>query len=165
MTNLTWLNLRDNGIADLSPLVANSGLAQGDEVDVRGNPLSASSYSTHVPALQRRGVDVLFDPDPENVAEYDAPTLVAQHDDRVVVMGVPGRLRTDRIDFEALAQAFFTHYEDAFDYLMVLSNLPGITETTSIIRITAYIFRSGTPLRARASPCIRETRRWDRRAG
>ena len=55
--------------------------------------------------------------------EYDAPTLVAQHDDRVVVMGVPGRLRTDRIDFEALARAFFTHYEDAFDYLMVLSNL------------------------------------------
>ena len=124
LTNLTRLGLRDNRIADLSPLVANSGLAQGDEVDVRGNPLSASSYSTHVPALQRRGVDVLFDPDPENVAEYDAPTLVAQHDDRVVVMGVPGRLRTDPIDFEALAQAFFTHYEDAFDYLMVLSNLP-----------------------------------------
>ena len=128
LTNLNSLDLRDNGIADLSPLVANSGLAQGDEVDVRGNPLSASSYSTHVPALQRRGVDVLFDPDPENVAEFDTPTLVAQHDDRVVVMGVPGRLRTDRIDFEALARAFFTHYEDAFDYLMVLSNLPGIRD-------------------------------------
>ena len=124
LTNLTWLNLRDNGIADLSPLVANSGLAQGDEVDLRGNPLSASSYSTHVPALQRRGVDVLFDPNPETIEEYDTPTFVAQHDDRVVVMGVPGRLRTDRIDFEALARAFFTHYEDAFDYLMVLSNLP-----------------------------------------
>ena len=54
-----------------------------------------------------------------------APTLVAQHDDRVVVMGVPGRLRTDPIDFEALARVFFTHYEDAFDYLMVLSNLWG----------------------------------------
>ena len=124
LTNLTRLGLRDNRIADLSPLVANSGLAQGDEVDVRGNPLSASSYSTHVPALQRRGVDVLFDPDPENVAEFDAPTLVAQHDDRIAVMGVPGRLRTDPIDFDALARAFFTHYEDAFDYLMVLSNLP-----------------------------------------
>ena len=124
LTNLNSLDIRDNRIADLSPLVANSGLAQGAEVDVRGNPLSASSHSTHVPALQRRGVDVLFDPDPENVEEYDAPTLIAQHDDRVVVMGVPGRLRTDRIDFEALAQVFFTHYEDAFDYLMVFSNLP-----------------------------------------
>ena len=40
-------------------------------------------------------------------------------------MGVPGRLKTDPIDFEALARVFFTHYEDAFDYLMVLSNLPG----------------------------------------
>ena len=38
-------------------------------------------------------------------------------------MGVPGRLRTDPMDFEVLARFFFTHYEDAFDYLMVFSNL------------------------------------------
>ena len=125
LINLTRLNLRRNRIADLSPLAANSGLAQGDEVDVRGNPLSAISYSTHVPALQGRGVELLADPNPETIEDYDAPTFVAQHDDRVVVMGVPGRLRTDSIDFEALAQVFFTHYEDAFDYLMVFSNLPG----------------------------------------
>ena len=117
------LSLRNNRIADLSPLVANSGLAQGDVVEVRGNPLSRSSYREDIPALQGRGVEVIFDPDPEILVDYDAPTIVAQHDDRVVVMGVPGRLKTDPIDFEALAQVFFTHYEDAFDYLMVLSNL------------------------------------------
>ena len=120
LTNLTRLDLRNNRIADLSPLAANSGLAQGTEVDVRGNPLSTISYSIHVPALQSRGVDLHADP--ATIVEYDAPTFVAQHDDRVVVMGVPGRLKTDPIDFEALARAFFTHYEDAFDYLMVLSN-------------------------------------------
>ena len=120
LTNLTRLDLRNNRIADLSPLAANSGLAQGTEVDVRGNPLNTFSYSIHVPALQSRGVDLHADP--ATIVEYDAPTFVAQHDDRVVVMGVPGRLKTDPIDFEALARAFFTHYEDAFDYLMVLSN-------------------------------------------
>ena len=122
---LRKLSLRNNRIADLSPLVANSGLAQGDVVEVRGNPLSRSSYREHIPALQGRGVEVIFDPDPdpETLEEYDAPTFVAQHDDRVVVMGVPGRLKTNPIDFEALAQVFFTHYEDVFDYLMVLSNL------------------------------------------
>ena len=122
LTNLTRLNLRGNRIADISPLAARSGLAQGAEVDVRDNPLSTISYSIHVPALQSRGVDLHADPNPATIVEYDAPTLVAQHDDRVVVMGVPGRLKTDPIDFEMLARAFFTHYEDAFDYLMVLSN-------------------------------------------
>ena len=135
LNNLTELYLFGNGIADLSPLVANRGLAQDAKVDVRGNPLSASSHSTHLPALQRRGVEVLFDPDPDSVEEYDAPTLVAQHDDRVVVMGVPGRLRTDRIDFEALARVFFAHYEDAFDYLMVFSNL---TESELLDHIYDY---------------------------
>ena len=124
LNNLTRLSLRNNSIADLSPLAANRGLAQGAEIDVRGNPLSTISYRESIPALQARGVQVISDPNPETIVEYDAPTFVAQHDDRVVVMGVPGRLRTDRIDFEALARVFFTHYEDAFDYLMVLSNLP-----------------------------------------
>ena len=60
LTNLTRLELNDNSISDLSPLVANTGLGSGDEVDVRNNPLSATSRDTHVPALQTRGVDVRF---------------------------------------------------------------------------------------------------------
>ena len=60
LTNLTGLYLSTNSISDLSPLVANTGLASGDEVDVRGNPLSATSLNTHIPTLQSRGVEVLF---------------------------------------------------------------------------------------------------------
>ena len=82
LTNLTWLNLDkniitdisplsnltgletlwlfDNTISDLAPLVANTGLGSGDEVDVRYNPLSDTSLNTHIPALQGRGVNVLF---------------------------------------------------------------------------------------------------------
>ena len=60
LTNLTVLRLSRNSISDISPLVANTGLGSGDEVDVRNNPLSATSLNTHIPALQGRGVNVQF---------------------------------------------------------------------------------------------------------
>ena len=58
LTNLTNLYLSRNNISDLSPLVVNTGLGSGDEIDVRNNPLSTTSLNTHIPALQARGVDV-----------------------------------------------------------------------------------------------------------
>ncbi|MDE2799117.1 MAG: leucine-rich repeat domain-containing protein [Gemmatimonadota bacterium] len=60
LPNLTDLYLSRNTISDLSPLVANTGLGSGDEVDVRNNPLSATSLNTHIPILQGRGVNVQF---------------------------------------------------------------------------------------------------------
>ena len=54
------------------------------------------------------------------------PIVKQQHDDRVVVMSIPGSLETSEIDFELVAQTFFTHYHDAFDYLMFFSNLEDI---------------------------------------
>ena len=60
LTNLRNLDLGNNSISDLSPLVANTGLGSGDEVDVRNNPLSTTSLNTHILALQGRGVTVLF---------------------------------------------------------------------------------------------------------
>ena len=62
LTNLTYLRLGNNSISDLSPLVANTGLGSGETVDARGNPLNSASHQTHIPALQGRGVIVLFDP-------------------------------------------------------------------------------------------------------
>ena len=61
LTNLTHLELPFNSISDLSPLVANAGLGSGDEIDVRGNPLSYQSIHTHIPTLQSRGVTVESD--------------------------------------------------------------------------------------------------------
>ena len=81
LTNLTWLNLWDNRIWDISalkdltnlesvllgnnlifdlaPLVANTGLGQGDSVDLRiGYALNDTSLNTHIPALRARGVTV-----------------------------------------------------------------------------------------------------------
>ena len=61
LTLLTRLNLSDNRIFDLSGIVANTGLGNGDVVDVRNNLLNFQALSSHVPALQSRGVDVRID--------------------------------------------------------------------------------------------------------
>ena len=61
LTNLGSLNLSENSITDISPIVANTGLGNGDIVWLEGNPLNSASINTHIPALQRRGVDVRFD--------------------------------------------------------------------------------------------------------
>ena len=55
---MTWLNLTGNLVSDVSPLVANTGLGNGDSVNLRGNRLSALSLDTHIPILRRRGVTV-----------------------------------------------------------------------------------------------------------
>jgi len=61
LTSLRWMRLAENKISDLSPLVANTGLGSGDEINMKGNPLSYHSIHTHIPALQSRGVTVEFD--------------------------------------------------------------------------------------------------------
>ena len=48
----------------MAPLSANTGLGRGSQVDVTNNPLNAASQSTHIPALQARGVSVSFVPSP-----------------------------------------------------------------------------------------------------
>ena len=60
LTNLTSLSLSGNSISDISPLVANTGLGNGDLVDVTDNPLNDASINTHILALQSRGVTVEF---------------------------------------------------------------------------------------------------------
>ena len=61
LINLTMLRLRDNNISDIPPLIANTGLGDGDTVNVQGNPLSYQSIHPHILALQNRAVTVEFD--------------------------------------------------------------------------------------------------------
>ena len=71
LTNLTDLYLSRNNVSDLSPLVANMGLGEGDEIDLKNNPLSATSINTHILALQGRGVDVRFGASKPGVEEIE----------------------------------------------------------------------------------------------
>ena len=58
LTNLTSLRLQNNQIEDLAPLVANTGLSDGDVVYLAGNPLSDQARNEQIPALEARGVNV-----------------------------------------------------------------------------------------------------------
>ena len=84
LTNLEFLGINTNVISDLAPLVANTGLGSGDEVDVRNNPLSTTSLNTHIPALQGRGVNVLFGASKPAVDEKETrmPSPVVKENER-----------------------------------------------------------------------------------
>lgn len=70
LTNLFFVGLWDNNISDISPLVANRGFGQGEEVSVSENPLSKASIEIHIPALESRGVEVHFSNLKPVLAEY-----------------------------------------------------------------------------------------------
>ncbi len=61
LVSLKWIDLSSNNVSDLSPLVANTGLGNGDTVYISQNPLSYRSIYTHIPVLQNRGVTVYFE--------------------------------------------------------------------------------------------------------
>jgi len=88
LINLRVLSLRNNNISDLSPLVANTGLGSGDGVDVRENPLSATSITMHIPTLQNRGVNVQFDA-PQSVSIPDANLRAVIEDSLGKASGAP----------------------------------------------------------------------------
>jgi len=64
LTNLEKLNLKDNQVTDLTPLVEisnNGGLGKGDEVRLKGNPLDltpGSKACADIQALRDNGVKV-----------------------------------------------------------------------------------------------------------
>ena len=60
LTNLWELYLSDNNISDISPLVENSGLSQGDTVDLMNNPLGTTSVNVYILQLEEERVDVKY---------------------------------------------------------------------------------------------------------
>ena len=66
LTQLTTLALRDNWISNVSFLVDLAQLRASTSLQMlylQGNPLNDTAVSTHIPWLQRAGVDVRFDND------------------------------------------------------------------------------------------------------
>jgi hypothetical protein len=58
LASLAELDIAGNQIGDISPLVENEGLSEGDNVDLRWNPLSSDSINIYIPQLEARGVTV-----------------------------------------------------------------------------------------------------------
>jgi Leucine-rich repeat (LRR) protein len=58
LINLSLLKLRYNQITNILPLVNNSGLGEGDIIDLNDNPLDSLSINEYIPVLENRGVFV-----------------------------------------------------------------------------------------------------------
>ncbi|MFC1525995.1 leucine-rich repeat domain-containing protein, partial [Candidatus Latescibacterota bacterium] len=61
LDQLRLLSLNTNNVTDVSPLLDNTGLGAGDLIDLTDNSLNEEAYSTHIPALEARGVEVTYD--------------------------------------------------------------------------------------------------------
>jgi internalin A len=60
LASLSIVSLRDNRISDISALVRNVGIGAGDDVSIDRNPLSDIARNTQIPALEQRGVRVVY---------------------------------------------------------------------------------------------------------
>ena len=60
MTELEWLELDNNEIADITPLLENLDLGEGDFVDLRHNQFKDNLAKVHSTVLEGRGVMVLI---------------------------------------------------------------------------------------------------------
>ena len=60
MRKIAKLFLHNNNIVNIEPLVVNSGIDDGDSVELRNNPLNSKSINNYIPRLERRGVTVHY---------------------------------------------------------------------------------------------------------
>ena len=60
LTELEEVYLGYNQLTDLVPLVDNAAFAAGDHLDARNNPLSPVALDEQIPALEARGVTVVY---------------------------------------------------------------------------------------------------------
>ena len=63
LANLKHLTLNNNRISDISPLVENSGIGEGDIINISNNKLDLAEGSedmANIKALQDRGVEVIY---------------------------------------------------------------------------------------------------------
>jgi len=101
--NIRCLNLADNRITDISPLLSNDGLGSEDSLDLSGNPLSEASRDG-IKQLEERGVTVITaaesTPEPAATTEPaaipgDGPTTVEVDGDGgilYIIYGILGGL-------------------------------------------------------------------------
>ena len=77
LDNLEILFLQRNLIKNIKPLVANTGLGEGDAIYLHGNPLSDQARNEHIPALKVRRVAIILQAAPSR--GYPAKLNVEAH--------------------------------------------------------------------------------------
>ena len=78
LTDLECLELSHNQISDIKPLVDSPGLSEGDNVNLKDNPLSTTSIEVYIPQLEERGAKISWTlPEPEQRVTFLDPNLEA----------------------------------------------------------------------------------------
>ena len=145
-TGLDTLNLVDNNIEDIQPLVDNAGLGTGAAIDLRGNPLNDQSRDVHVPALEARGVSVHVQPTTNMDVDADG---TADLTDAIMVIlylfGLENEGITDYILFSDQAQRTDPQAVTAYIQTLITTgridiDADGTVDLTDIIMVILYIF-------------------------
>ena len=124
LTHLTELRLERNNISDISPLAANTGLGNGDTVNVRENPLNYASIKTHIPALLSREVAVEFDDvvaEPVNIPDLNLRTAIEEH--------------LGKASGSIITTADMANLTELFAYNTNIGNLTGLEFATNLTRL------------------------------
>ncbi len=118
LNKLNMLDLRYNKITEISPLVTNSGLNQNDTIDLRDNLLTLSAINTDIAELESRGVTVSFD---DFLFTIDREAQI--YNDNIFVFPIDASLTADYLDMRSYVISFYEHFEDVFDFILVISNV------------------------------------------
>lgn len=116
LTSLSVLNLAYNYITDISPLEA-LNIGEGGVLDVRSNPLNDAAAGI-LAVFAARGVDVAS----------GGPRFEGIHNDNVAIIRVEEDIATDRLDLATISWTFLTHFEDVFDFLVMVTNVDSFYE-------------------------------------
>ena len=121
LTNLTTLHLLNNQISDISPLV--DKIADSGYLNLQNNPLNNTALSTHIPALQTRGITVDYDP-PEGQSTFF--TEIDQGINLVSVPLNPSQELTARDMLNMMDATLIIHYNREGKYFQgFTSGFPG----------------------------------------
>ena len=76
VTDMAQLTVLDASNRDIRELDGLESATQLTNLNLEGNPLSSSAIATHIPALRKRGVVVLFDDKPTATPDFDGDNAV-----------------------------------------------------------------------------------------
>ena len=123
LTNLRILYIGNNQITDVSALAELTNLRH---LDLKPNPLNASSIDDHIPALQARGVTVEFDPTPVD----PTPVTIPDANLRAAIEVALGKAKGEAITKGEMETLRRLNAEDAG-----ISDLPGLEFATNLTEL------------------------------
>ena len=132
LTKLTDLRLQDNKISDIAPLIQNTGIS--GEIKLKGNPLSNTAYTTHIPALKARGITVDYDALPAGTVTFKDTNLEKAIRD---ALGIPTEL-LKKEDLAELKELRYNRYKYVNEEWLekpkevLVSDLTGIEYATNL---------------------------------